>query len=192
MEVESRIIQSAFELQTFCESEGWKCCFIGGLAVQRWGEVRATQDADLTLLTGFGNEEAFVDPLLQQFAPRHPNAREFALSRRVLLLRSTDGVPLDIALGAMPFEESSINRSSLWKLSDSIHLRTCSAEDLVVHKVFAGRDIDWIDVRGVLVTQSKRLDLALILRELEPLLELKEDLEALPRFRKLLQSLALS
>jgi len=31
------------------------------------GEPRQTQDADLTLITGFGNEELFVDQLLATF-----------------------------------------------------------------------------------------------------------------------------
>ena len=44
--------------------------FIGGLAVQNWGETRFTRHLDLILLTGFGNEEAFIDPLLNAFAPR--------------------------------------------------------------------------------------------------------------------------
>ena len=30
---------------------------MGGVALQRWGEPRLTQDVDLTLLTGFGDEE---------------------------------------------------------------------------------------------------------------------------------------
>jgi len=46
------ILEAANELQTFCSAAGWKFCFIGGLAVQRWGEPRQTQAADLTLITG--------------------------------------------------------------------------------------------------------------------------------------------
>jgi len=44
------IFAAAYDLQTFCERAGWSFCFIGGIAVQRWGEPRFTQDADLTLL----------------------------------------------------------------------------------------------------------------------------------------------
>ncbi len=51
------IFAAAYDLQTFCEGAGWLFCFVGGIAVQRWGEPRFTQDADLTLLTGFGDEE---------------------------------------------------------------------------------------------------------------------------------------
>lgn len=46
------ILAAAGELQRFCERQGWRFCLIGGVAVQRWGEPRFTQDVDLTLLTG--------------------------------------------------------------------------------------------------------------------------------------------
>lgn len=43
------LIRAAADLQSVCEQHGWKFCFIGGLAVQRWGEPRETIDVDLTL-----------------------------------------------------------------------------------------------------------------------------------------------
>ena len=73
------ILEAASELQTFCSAAGWKLCFIGGLAVQRWGEPRQTQDADLTLITGFGTEELFVDQLLTTFQGRREDTKSFAL-----------------------------------------------------------------------------------------------------------------
>ena len=51
------VLEAAEEVQAFCLKQGWRLCFIGGVALQRWGEPRLTQDAGLTLLTGFGNEE---------------------------------------------------------------------------------------------------------------------------------------
>ena len=47
------VIRAAAGLQAVCEEEHWRFCFIGGLALQRWGEPRETVDVDLTLLTGF-------------------------------------------------------------------------------------------------------------------------------------------
>ena len=66
------IFAAALELQAFCREQGWRFCFIGALAVQRWGEPRLTNDVDLTLLTGFGGEERYVDALLERFAARDP------------------------------------------------------------------------------------------------------------------------
>lgn len=172
------LLLAADELQRFCSKRGWEYCFIGGLAVQRWGEPRNTSDADLTLITGFGGEEVFIDELLSNFTSRRSDAREFGLRYRVLLLRAANGVPLDIALGAMSFERNCVHRSSLWDLPNRIQLRTCSVEDLIVHKVFAGRDRDWLDVEGVLLVQKIGLNFHQIRVELEPLLTLKEQPES--------------
>ena len=93
----NEVIRAAAELQAICESQRWRFCIIGGLALQRWGEPRETIDVDLTLLTGFGNEEPFVRKLLQHYDARIADAANFAVSRRVLLLRARSGVGLDIA-----------------------------------------------------------------------------------------------
>ena len=46
----NELIRVAADVQGFCESRRWRFCFIGGLALQRWGEPRETVDVDLTLL----------------------------------------------------------------------------------------------------------------------------------------------
>ena len=182
----ARVLAAAGDVQRFCQQQGWRFCFIGGVAVQRWGEPRLTQDVDLTLLTGFGDEEKFVDALLKELKPRRPDARAFALSRRVLLAQTADGVSVDIALGALPFEERSVARASEWPVSESVTLRTCSAEDLIAHKAFAGRDLDWGDLERVLVRQYGKLNLAQIRSELKPLLELKGAPKSLDKLERML------
>lgn len=169
----SGVLEAAGEIQQFCARRDWRFCFIGGVAVQRWGEPRFTQDVDLTLLTGFGGEEAFIDAMLGELLPRRDDARQFALTNRVLLLQTKSGIPIDVALGGLPFEERSVQRASSWFWTRGQPLTTCSAEDLVVHKAFAGRDRDWGDIERVLTRQHGRLDLEQVHRELEPLLEWK-------------------
>jgi len=181
------IFAAALEVQAFCEARTFRFCFIGGLALQRWGEPRLTQDVDLTVITGFGCEPAYADHFLSAFAPRIPDAREFALRHRVLLLLGRAGIPLDVALGAMPFEERAVDRSSPFPVAEGISLRTCSAEDLIVFKAFAGRAQDWIDIEGIAFRQYRRLETDLIWQELSPLLELKEDDQTGPRLRRLLE-----
>jgi len=179
-----RVLEAAVEVQSFCEQREWRFCFIGGVAVQRWGQPRLTQDVDLTLLTGFGEEESFADAFLRVFQPRRSDTREFALSHRVLLVRTASGVDVDIALGAFPFEERSIQRASRWSWTEGQFLITCSAEDLIIHKAFAGRDLDWGDVERVLTRQHGKLDLNLVRSELKPLLELKGEPEAMARLEQ--------
>ncbi len=180
------VILAASEVQTFCQSQGWRFCFIGGIAVQRWGTPRFTQDIDLTLLTGFGSEENFIDPFLRQFAGRRSDTRAFALQRRVLLARTAGGVDIDVSLGAFPFEEGSVERATPWTVNEVFTLLTCSAEDLIIHKTFASRDRDWGDVESVLVRQHGKLNLAHIRNELPPLLELKDDVDSLPKLERMI------
>jgi hypothetical protein len=171
----NEVILAAAELQAVCEAQGWQFCFIGGVALMRWGQPRETVDADLTLLTSFGNEQAYIQVLLQHFEVRIPDAAEFALERRVLLLRSKNGVGLDVSLAGLPYEELVVGRSSLFDYPPKVSLRICSAEDLTVLKAFAGRDRDWADIERILIRQSGRLDWAYIRQHLRALAELKED-----------------
>ena len=185
------VFQAAADLEAFCKKNGWQHCFIGGLATQRWGEVRFTKDADATIFTGFGNEEDFILPLLDQFEARIPDANQFAVEKRILLLLSSKSVGIDVALGGLPFERKLIERASAFTFPPSCALTTCSAEDLVITKAFSGRDRDWLDLETILVRQQGNLDWKLIQRELKPLLQpvdSTDQLERLQRLREKVQS----
>lgn len=176
---------AAAEIQMLCTARGWGFCFIGGLAVLRWGEPRLTRDVDVTILTPYGSEAPVVEELLDRFAGRIDNAHAFALDNRVALLRAANDVPIDVALGALDFEARAVQRATPWNVGET-SLVTCSAEDLIVHKAFAARDRDWLDLEGVIARQDDALDVDLVVRELVPLLELKGRPDDLDRLRGLL------
>ena len=130
------LFATAFEIETFCAEQGWQFFFIGGVAVQRWGEPRYTEDVDLTLLTGFGDEVSYIDSLIGRFRGRVPDARQFALRSRVVLLETEGGVPIDVAWPGCRW------RSAPWRelsfdIGNGRTITTCSAEDLIVPKAFA-------------------------------------------------------
>ena len=106
------LFETARQLQAFCDGQGWRSCFIGGIAVQRWGEPRVTRDVDFTLLTGFGSEDTYVDALLGVYPSRVDNAREFARRYRVVLLSAPGGIGIDISPGALEFEKSVVSRAT--------------------------------------------------------------------------------
>ncbi len=174
-------------MQQGFERRGWQFCFIGGVANFRWGTPRLTNDLDLTLLTGFGNEADYANALLAEYQSRIPDAAAFAAQHRVLLLRTPDGFGLDIALGAMPFEASTVQRSSPIELVPGAVLRTCSAEDLIVHKAFADRPQDWVDVEGVILKQRGRLEWPQIWSDLRELVLLKEAPELLVELERIVR-----
>jgi uncharacterized nucleotidyltransferase DUF6036 len=181
------IFRAAAEVEAICRAADFKFCFIGGLAVQRWGQPRMTADVDVTVVTGFGTEEPFVDALLGELAPRITDAREFALRNRTLLVAASNGIHVDVSLGALPFEEHAVDRASPYELQPGIAVTTCCAEDLIVHKAFAGRDKDWLDIQGIVVRQGAKLDRDVIWAELLPLLALRDDRETEPRLRGMLE-----
>jgi hypothetical protein len=182
-----RLIEIAVDLLDFCEGRSWRACVIGGLAVQRWGEPRLTRDVDLSLLTGFGHETGFIDKLLESYQARIEDPVAFALRNRVLLL-VRDGIGIDIALAAIPFEERVIERSSFFEFLPGKTLRTCSAEDLIVYKAFADRQRDWADIEGILIRQGSALDVRSIEVELGPLVAAKESPGILTRLNQMLRS----
>lgn len=178
------LLRAAADLQAVCESHNWRFCFIGGLAVLRWGDPRETVDVDLTLITGFGHEAEFVSTLSRAFEPRIDDAESFAMVNRVLLLRTASGVGLDIALGGLPFEERAVERASVYTYPGGIPLRTCSAEDLIVFKAFAGRAKDWMDIEGIVIRHGGQLDWSYVHEQLAPLAELKDEPELLARLER--------
>ncbi|MBW3540519.1 MAG: nucleotidyltransferase [Planctomycetes bacterium] len=172
---------AAVEIQAFFESRGWRFCIIGGLAVVRWGEPRATRDVDVSLFAELGSEEQYIDPLLQQFAARIPDARDFALQHRVLLLRASNGIEIDVTLAAFPVEEAMVDRATPFKYEEGVELLTVSAEDLFVLKAIAGRDQDWLDAESIAVRQSEALDWTLIDQQLADLAGLLNGSDAVER-----------
>ena len=171
----SVLFDAALELQRFFAEKEWRFCIIGGIAVMRWGEPRFTRDVDATLLSDFGSEGRFISEILARFSGRITDAADFAMRNRVLLFKSSNGVPIDVSLGGLPFEESCIEGATDFEFEPGCVLRTCSAEDLVVMKLFAGRERDWLDVQSVADRMGERLDWDYIEAQLAPLADLKED-----------------
>ena len=179
------LIVAARQLQDILEELELPFCFIGGLANLQWGEPRLTQDLDLTVLAGWGDEEQIIDLLLDKVSPRFKDAREFAINNWVLLLQSEGGIPIDLALGAIPFEEGAINRSHDISMGGT-PLRLCTAEDLIIMKAFANRNRDWIDIEGILIRQQNRLDSSYIQEQIKILAEAKPNEPIVERLSGLL------
>jgi len=131
-----------------------------------------------------------AEAFLKRFQPRVTDFWEKALRARVALMKDDHGVGLDVALGALPFEEQAIQRSREVRFHREWCLRICTAEDLVVMKSLAGRTRDWLDVETVIIRQGEKLDWPHIYRELTPLAELAEKPDApkeLDRLRRKLE-----
>ncbi len=160
------VLAAAVEIQEFCLARGWQFCIIGGVAVLRWGQPRTTQDVDISLLTNFGDEAQYIDPLIEAFSARISDARQFAIDHRVLLIFASNGVPLDVSLAGLPFELRVIERASFYDAAPGCKLLTASAEDLVVLKAFADRSKDWGDLEGVLSARGESFERPQVIKDI--------------------------
>jgi hypothetical protein len=80
-----------------------------------------------------------------------------------------------------------INHATSFAFAPGLDLRTCSAEDLVVMKLFASRPGDVRDAEGVAIRNRDRLDWRYIEEQLRPLAEVKQDPEILKTMSRLLK-----
>lgn len=184
--IPSKLLKAAKEVADFMATQGWSYCLIGGLAVQRWGEPRATLDADFLLVTGWGEDSNYIDPLLDRFQSRIPDAREFALENRVLLINATNGKSVDICLGALPYEYEIAQRAIPVEFHPGSTIPCCTPEDLFILKVFAARPLDWRDAEGI-VARHHSFDRNYIVQQLTGLSTMKEDAEWINKAKRLLE-----
>lgn len=131
---------------------------IGGLANLVWGEPRTTTDIDITVdvhefgLTQFSKLVAEIgEPL-----PENPIA--FAERTRVMPVRTHQGVIVDFVLATLPFERDAIERATIHEI-ESVEIKVCTPEDLILHKIVSTRARDHEDIVGVLKRQGDRLDM---------------------------------
>lgn len=137
---------------------------IGGQAVLLHGEPRLTRDIDLTL----GCDAGELDRLLSiasgaDLQPAVNQIEAFVKQTNVLPLtdRSTE-IRVDMIFSFTTYEAEAIHRSLAVPLGGT-NVRFASAEDLIIHKLVAGRARDLEDVRGVLL-RNPGIDEAYLLK----------------------------
>lgn len=85
----TQLVRVADEVLRTLEQAGIRACLIGGMVISRWGQPRATTDADFSALAPYGDEGRVLDVLLDRFEARRVDARDFALKK---------GTRLDVGL----------------------------------------------------------------------------------------------
>jgi len=125
---------------------------IGGQAVQLYGEPRMTRDIDLTL--GLGSEG--LDRVLRVcgacgLKPLPAVPAEFVRETMVLpALEERTGIRVDFVFSFTDYERQAIGRSRPVEFG-GVSVRFAAVEDVVIHKLVAGRPRDLEDVRSVVV-----------------------------------------
>lgn len=156
---------------------------IGGVALQFWGEPRFTRDLGITVQDRLELPE-LVRLATEAFVSRIADPLRFAADTRMLLLRVGE-VEVDLAVALRGYEDSLFARARLIQVERGRRLHICSAEDLIIHKLLAGRPQDLADVQSIIQRQGDKLDVRYVRRWLRQFSGVLDDPAILERFRQL-------
>jgi hypothetical protein len=133
---------------------------IGGQALLLYGEPRLTKDIDITLGAGTDRLPDVLNLLgALGLEPATDDIESFVQRTMVLpALDTATGIRVDFIFSFTPYEKGAIARSRKVSIGGE-DVAFATAEDLIIHKIFAGRPRDLEDVRSVLLRNpSQDLD----------------------------------
>ena len=125
---------------------------IGAQAVLLYGEPRLTKDIDITLGIGVDKLEKIIS-LVRQLRLKIlvDSFEDFVKETMVLpVMDEKSGIRVDFVFSFSPYERQAIERAKNVKISMTT-VKFASLEDVVIHKVIAGRARDIEDVKSILL-----------------------------------------
>jgi predicted nucleotidyltransferase len=125
---------------------------IGGQAVLRYGEPRLTKDIDITLRLGTEGLQT-IEEVATDLALRILVEDAEAFVRKTMVLPTLDeetGIRVDFIFSFSEYERQAIERAASVTLGNAV-VKFAALEDVVIHKVVAGRPRDIEDVRSILL-----------------------------------------
>jgi predicted nucleotidyltransferase len=140
------------KLSLALEERGIPYMVIGGQAVLVYGVPRLTQDIDVTLGAGPDRLSEILElakALGWQVLVQDPE--DFV--RRTMVLPCSDSesrLRIDLMFSHSEYERQALERVRRVPIGNA-QVRFASLEDLVIHKIIAGRPRDLEDVRGILL-----------------------------------------
>jgi predicted nucleotidyltransferase len=154
---------------------------IGGQAVLLYGEPRLTRDIDITLGVNIDRLDTLLDIIRQiGIKPLAGDVETFVRKTMVLpALDEATGIRVDFIFSFTPYEAQAIERARKVRILDH-DVRFATIEDLIIHKIFAGRPRDIEDVRSIFL-KGHTIDISYIeewLREFDAAVEEKKWLDA--------------
>ena len=147
------------DLSDVFKNENVPYMIIGGLANAIWGHPRATLDIDVTIWVSDDRIQRLLSILKKKYALMVEKPVDFISTTRVLPIKNTENLRIDIIFGALPFEKDAIDRSVEVKIGDT-SIKFCTAEDLILLKIMSESSKDIEDVRNVLRYQKDNLEYA--------------------------------
>jgi hypothetical protein len=141
------------------KAERIPCMVIGGQAVLLHGAPRVTEDIDLTLAAGPDRAGDVVNLCGRMgLTPLPADVERFVAETFVLPARhALTGFRVDFIFSTTAYERSAIERARPVDIAGQA-VPFATAEDLIVHKLFAARPRDIEDAQGVVRRSGAALD----------------------------------
>jgi predicted nucleotidyltransferase len=162
---------------------------IGGQAVLLYGRPRLTRDIDITLGVDSDQFETIAEVCRDiglKILPVDPKA--FAAQTKVLPAEDSDSkMRVDFVFSFTPYEQQAMKRTQKIKLA-GYPVCFASCEDVIIHKMLAGRAVDEEDIKSILVRHSGGINLVYVKNWLARFSEIAEYSGVLTKFDELLGS----
>ena len=177
------------EIAQDLDKEGIPYMIIGGQAVLLYGRPRLTQDIDITLgidTDKFALVESVCENLGLRMLPENP--QDFAGKTKVLPAEEPESkVRVDFIFSFTAYERQAIKRAKK-VLVDNDPVKFASCEDVIIHKMVAGRAVDEEDVRSILIKHKGEIDFRYIDRWFSEFSKISEHDGISARFSQLLKT----
>lgn len=156
---------------------------IGGQAVLLYGTPRLTRDIDITL--GIDTDKFLLikeicKKLKLKILPDNPET--FAGETKVLPAEETRSkIRIDFIFSSTVYEKEAMNRTTKVSMN-GYPAKFASCEDVIIHKMFAGRAVDEEDVRSLIIKNRNNINAEYIKKWLLEFDKLPEQKGVLERF----------
>ncbi len=165
----------------FLEKHGYRYSVIGGIALAQLKVLRYTHDVDFKVLVPNTDYTAVRQAIRAAFPDR---ARRHVPENPLIVAVNIENVIVDFLLALPGYEEKIIERAVQQDLG-GFSAWICTAEDLIIQKVVAGRRRDWPDVEELLLAQKGKLDHVYIRDWLSQFAEALDNPDLVTEYQKL-------
>jgi predicted nucleotidyltransferase len=171
------------------ENQNLPYMIIGGQAVLLYGEPRLTKDIDVTLGVNIDQLDHLLLALRDlSLTPLPEDMESFVKETMVLPTQHEQtGIRVDFIFSYTPYEKNAIKRArTVMILGQKVAF--AAPEDLITHKVFAGRPRDLEDVKSILL-RNPDIDLQYIRKWLREFDESSHNETFLENFEKIFKNI---
>lgn len=148
------------KLKLLLEKQKTPYMLIGGIAVALWGEPRATQDIDIVVLISKDRAFDFLKEANKYgFSYRKEETKHLLKANLLRLIWQKDFfLMVDLIIPDTEYQRIALKRRKRKKIGGE-YLWFVSPEDLILHKLIAGRAIDIRDAQTIFRRGKEHLNL---------------------------------